>query len=134
MLSLSVVPLICVAVILACSYTTSAQNASPGSVPELEQNLQRIRALLAAGNEQYQVLLELGITLQQLNHLKPDGGSRIPEAEWAYRCAVVVMLDVECWSNPQAVLYGLHADLASLHVRMCACSCSQLDGLAISTP
>ena len=33
--------------------------------------------------------LELAMTLQQLNHLKPDGGRRVPEAVRSYRCELV---------------------------------------------
>lgn len=33
--------------------------------------------------------LELAMTLQQLNHLKPDGGRRVPEAVHSYRCEPV---------------------------------------------
>lgn len=33
--------------------------------------------------------LELAMTLQQLNHLKPDGGRRVPEAVRSYRCEPV---------------------------------------------
>jgi hypothetical protein len=31
-------------------------------------------------------LLDLAVTLQQLNFMRPDGGRRIAEAEKAYRC------------------------------------------------
>ncbi|KXZ46102.1 hypothetical protein GPECTOR_47g379 [Gonium pectorale] len=55
-----------------------------------------MRGLRPAGQqlspEEQQLRLEIAVVLQELNHVRPDGGSRLPEAEGHYR-AVLASLD-----------------------------------------
>lgn len=60
--------------------------AASTETQKLEQEVVRLRGLIAKGPGNSLVHLELATTLHKLNHLKPDGGRRIPEAESAYRC------------------------------------------------
>lgn len=64
---------------------------------QLDQEVTHLRSNIAKNPSNAFLHLQLATTLHKLNHLKPDGGRRIPEAEKAYRyttqCSTVVMGD-----------------------------------------
>ena len=60
----------------------------PGSskdAEQLEAEAEALRRKTLTSPTSLDTHLELAFTLQQLNHYKPDGGKRLPEAEAAYR-------------------------------------------------
>lgn len=52
---------------------------------QLDQEVQQLRSALKREPANPYLNLQLATTLHKLNHLKPDGGRRIAEAEKAYR-------------------------------------------------
>ena len=53
---------------------------------QLLQQVEQTREALASDPENSLFNAQLGTLLQHLDYINPDGGSRIPEAERAYRC------------------------------------------------
>ncbi len=80
-MALLLLPLLLCSVLLARSHETEDLNRK---IEGLRRSLDNPRLGLAQKGDLY---LELATSLQKLNHLKPDGGKRIAEAERAYRCA-----------------------------------------------
>ena len=78
------------ACILACIPRAHAEEAdTPDSLMAMADSF---RSSLPGGGSQpprsrqeADLYLELAVTLQRLNHLRPNGGKRIAEAEHAYR-------------------------------------------------
>lgn len=62
-------------------------SATEAAVERLNTRVEQLRHQIKhAGLEnKMQAFLDLAQSLHELNHLKPDGGSRIAEAEQAYR-------------------------------------------------
>lgn len=58
-------------------------------------------SLRGAGAARATLQLQLAMALQRLNHIKPDGGKRVPEAERAYRCATC---QIACKAFPDRVV------------------------------
>lgn len=54
-------------------------------VQQLQQQTEAARDLLKSDPENSFYNAQLGTLLQHLDYISPDGGSRIPEAEQAYR-------------------------------------------------
>jgi hypothetical protein len=52
---------------------------------ESEEALDGLRQRLAENQDNYNLNLELASILHHLNSVHPDGGTRVPEAEAAYR-------------------------------------------------
>ncbi|GAX74981.1 hypothetical protein CEUSTIGMA_g2427.t1 [Chlamydomonas eustigma] len=79
--------------------TTTCARELPEDVVSLESRLKSIRSQLRSDlssyspNELINMHLDRALTLQKLNHLKPDGGKRIAEAEEAYRSALSLVGD-----------------------------------------
>eukprot|EP00803_Ostreobium_quekettii_P003862 evm.model.scf_167.2 EVM.evm.TU.scf_167.2 scf_167:27778-36670(-) len=55
---------------------------------ELNNDVARLRQRLKASPDEVQAYIELGMALQEVNQLRPDGGRNIPEAEKAYKKAL----------------------------------------------
>lgn len=55
-----------------------------------ESQLESLRTSNQRSPENFEILLQLASLLHQLDHAHPDGGSRIPEAEAAYRYDQVI--------------------------------------------
>eukprot|EP00878_Enallax_costatus_P014847 GHUV01015542.1.p1 GENE.GHUV01015542.1~~GHUV01015542.1.p1 ORF type:complete len:360 (+),score=114.06 GHUV01015542.1:181-1260(+) len=62
--------------------------AAPTEAHKLDQDVVQLRTRIAKEPGNPLLHLELATTLHKLNHLKPDGGRRISEAETAYRAAL----------------------------------------------
>lgn len=123
--------LIFLLIILICQVTPSAvaqgpltTQPSPNEAQEaqrLEAEINAIRSSLNAAqpgsmvsslssasqpSNRVNLLMQLGVALQRLNHLKPDGGQRIPEAIQAYK-SVLEALE----ANAQSLM--LNSDTAA---------------------
>lgn len=71
--------------------TTFGEPGTNTDVQKLEERAKLLEHYLATnqlkalGVTELDVLIDLGATLQTLNHLRPDGGKRIAKAEMLYR-------------------------------------------------
>ncbi|KAK9809069.1 hypothetical protein WJX72_008857 [[Myrmecia] bisecta] len=74
--------------ILAISLTFLALCAHGSEVQQMEAQAQQLRELLKQSPDQADLHLQLATLLHQLDHLNPNGGQRIPEAEASYRAAL----------------------------------------------
>lgn len=61
----------------------------------LKIEVDEIRKRIQDGRETPILFIKLGIALQEINQLRPDGGRLIPEAEEAYRTALELEISVE---------------------------------------
>jgi hypothetical protein len=75
------------------------QHVNCNTIPGLEMHAASLRNNLALNPDNASSLMDLAVTLQHLNHLKPDGGTRVKEAEEAYRYSCIVhFFHVFSWS------------------------------------
>eukprot|EP00879_Flechtneria_rotunda_P025263 GHRR01026836.1.p1 GENE.GHRR01026836.1~~GHRR01026836.1.p1 ORF type:complete len:269 (+),score=92.12 GHRR01026836.1:238-1044(+) len=85
---------------------TNAAKSDDKAALEAEAVQLRKQAKQQPGNAMVQ--LQLATTLHKLNHLNPDGGRRIPEAEQAYRSALAT------WEDTSPLYVNILGNLATL--------------------
>lgn len=61
------------------------QSTDAASAHDLTRQVEQLRARLKSYPSDVNSLLDLGMACQQLNYLKPDGGTRVNEGVSAYR-------------------------------------------------
>eukprot|EP01025_Chloroclados_australasicus_P038828 TRINITY_DN4009_c0_g1_i3.p1 TRINITY_DN4009_c0_g1~~TRINITY_DN4009_c0_g1_i3.p1 ORF type:complete len:435 (+),score=58.70 TRINITY_DN4009_c0_g1_i3:43-1305(+) len=69
-----------------------------GQAEQLQQQYLQLKELSLSQSDSWEIWLQLGITLQSLDHNFPNGGKRVPEAEAAYKKAVALTdrTDMHC--------------------------------------
>ncbi len=70
---------------LAAAASASGHSQIQQMVARLEQLEKNLSSGQLEGPQQLLALMDKANLLHTLNHLKPDGGLRVPEAEKAYR-------------------------------------------------
>ncbi|GMH32237.1 hypothetical protein BSKO_00071 [Bryopsis sp. KO-2023] len=74
-----------VVALLTCVSMLGSECQKNPHIAELEEAAEKLRMSIKSNPSNSTAYFFLGTVLQELNMRKPDGGRKVPEAEWAYR-------------------------------------------------